>query len=91
MELFSCSGRLESNAQCPGRKGFHVASAKPALVAFSMKEGTTEHVELKLLPFHGKKALWAIGVFHGEQRELGADIPETFKSSDAIQVSRCGK
>lgn len=63
----------------------HVASANPAL------EGTAGHVALQLLPFQGKETLWAIGDFHGELREPGADIPETFRSSVAIQASHCGK
>lgn len=78
-----------------GRRGFehtsHGASAQPGLVAFSVNKGTTGHVELELLPFHGKETLWAVAVFLGELRELGAGIPETFSSSVAIQASHCGK
>lgn len=45
----------------------------------------------ELLPFHGKESAWAIGAFLGELRELEADIPETSRSSAAIQASHCGK
>lgn len=48
-------------------------------------------MELELLPFCGKEAVWAIGVFLGEPGELGADIPETSKSTVAIQASHCAK